>query len=103
MTGISSDPKSKKQKHRSTEDPDTSHIGSKKKKEKPVKATAGPVAPPSEDAQRRTQKSKGKSPALDLPSEFRVINASLILSIPPVFASDLRAGVEEMLDSMVMR
>ncbi|KIJ67752.1 hypothetical protein HYDPIDRAFT_165588 [Hydnomerulius pinastri MD-312] len=48
-------------------------------------------------------KDKGKSRASDQPSEFRVINASLVLSVPPVFASDLQAGVEEMLDSMVMR
>lgn len=35
--------------------------------------------------------------------EFHVIKASLILPISPVFANDPRAGVEEMLDSMVMR
>ncbi|KAF9237537.1 hypothetical protein BU15DRAFT_17488, partial [Melanogaster broomeanus] len=46
---------------------------------------------------------KGKSRASNQPGEFRTINASLVLSIPPVFSSDLRAGVEEMLDSMVMR
>jgi DNA-directed RNA polymerase I subunit RPA43 len=109
MTGILPDPQSKKRKHRPTEDPDTTHSVSRKKKEKRHKATAQSVAPPSEDAlssQKRKPKSvkdKGKSRALDLPSEFHVINASLVLSIPPVFASDLRAGVEEMLDSMIMR
>ncbi len=36
-------------------------------------------------------------------SDFRVVNASLVLSVPPVFAANPRAGVQEMLDSMVMR
>lgn len=44
-------------------------------------------------------KDKGKGKA----TEFQVINASLVVSVPPVFASDPRAGVQEMLDSMVMR
>lgn len=35
--------------------------------------------------------------------EFQVINASLTLSVPPIFADNPRAGVEEMLDSMIMR
>ncbi|KAL4074071.1 hypothetical protein J3A83DRAFT_2666260 [Scleroderma citrinum] len=38
-----------------------------------------------------------------LPSEFCIINATTVLSIPPVFSIDLRAGVEELLDSMIMR
>jgi len=36
-------------------------------------------------------------------SEFRVVNASLVLSVPPVFAANPRAGAQEMLDSMIMR
>lgn len=36
-------------------------------------------------------------------SEFRVVKSSLVLSVPPVFAANPRAGVEEMLDSMIMR
>ena len=36
-------------------------------------------------------------------NQFRVIQASLSLSIAPVFANNLRAGAEEMLDSMLMR
>jgi len=35
--------------------------------------------------------------------EFHVVSASLVVSIPPIFASNPTAGVEEMLDSMVMR
>jgi DNA-directed RNA polymerase I subunit RPA43 len=36
-------------------------------------------------------------------SEFELVQASLTLSIPPIFAADPLAGVHEMLDSMVMR
>jgi hypothetical protein len=35
--------------------------------------------------------------------EFRVVNASFVVSIAPVFAKDPLAGVAELLDSMVMR
>lgn len=101
MAGLSSVSGSKKRKHRPTESVDTSH---KKKKKKEKRETT--VAPAPEDAlslKPKSPKNKGKSRASDNPSEFRVVNASLALSIPPVFASDLRAGVEEMLDSMVMR
>ncbi|KAF9566818.1 hypothetical protein CPC08DRAFT_814687 [Agrocybe pediades] len=41
--------------------------------------------------------------ALSPDAEFQVVNANLTLSIPPVFATNPRAGVEEMLDSMIMR
>ncbi|KAI6046133.1 hypothetical protein EDC04DRAFT_2598341 [Pisolithus marmoratus] len=36
-------------------------------------------------------------------SEFCTVNATTVLSVPPIFSNNLRAGVEEMLDSMVMR
>lgn len=36
-------------------------------------------------------------------SEFRIVNASLVLAVPPIFAANPIAGVQEMLDSMVMR
>ncbi|KAH7913163.1 hypothetical protein BJ138DRAFT_668705 [Hygrophoropsis aurantiaca] len=49
------------------------------------------------------KKDKGKARAIEANSEFRVIKASLMVSIAPVFANNLRGGVEEMLDSMVMR
>lgn len=35
--------------------------------------------------------------------EFQVVRAALTLSVPPVFAANPRAGIEEMLDSMIMR
>ncbi|RPD57605.1 hypothetical protein L226DRAFT_610642 [Lentinus tigrinus ALCF2SS1-7] len=44
---------------------------------------------------------KGKGRATD--DAFRVVRASLNVSVSPVFANDLRGGVEEMLDSMLMR
>ncbi|KAI0705049.1 hypothetical protein C8T65DRAFT_653060 [Cerioporus squamosus] len=44
---------------------------------------------------------KGKGRATD--AAFRVVRASLSVSVAPVFANDLRGGVEEMLDSMLMR
>ncbi|KAF8444748.1 hypothetical protein L210DRAFT_3611036 [Boletus edulis BED1] len=105
MTSTLSDPPSKKRRHRGTEGSDASP----KKKVKRHQTTAQSVASPSEDAlssqkhKPKSPKDKGKSRAPDPPSEFRLVSASLVLSIPPVFASDLRAGVEEMLDSMVMR
>jgi DNA-directed RNA polymerase I subunit RPA43 len=63
---------------------------------------AGPDAP----RKKKKEKSKqemGKPRAKPSTSEFRVTKATITLSIPPVFASNLRAGAEEMLDSMIMR
>lgn len=36
-------------------------------------------------------------------SEFCTVDATTVLSVPPIFANNLRAGVEELLDSMIMR
>ncbi|KAG6917424.1 hypothetical protein DXG01_002510 [Tephrocybe rancida] len=49
--------------------------------------------------EKRDKKDKGK--ARD--TEFHVVKTSLVVSIAPTFAANPRAGVEEMLDSMVMR
>lgn len=46
---------------------------------------------------------KGKGKGRETDGGFRDVKASLVVSIPPVFAKNLRLGVEEMLDSMVMR
>ena len=35
--------------------------------------------------------------------EFCSVKASIVLAVPPVFANRLRCGVEEMLDTMIMR
>lgn len=56
----------------------------------------------SKDAKSKEQKrDKGKARADS--GEFKVLNATMSVSIPPVFANNLRTGAEEMLDSMVMR
>ncbi|CCL99080.1 uncharacterized protein FIBRA_01093 [Fibroporia radiculosa] len=52
---------------------------------------------------KSVRKEKGKARARDDETEFRVVQTSMVVSIPPVFASNLRAGVEEMLDSLLMR
>ncbi|TFY72137.1 hypothetical protein EVG20_g873 [Dentipellis fragilis] len=49
-------------------------------------------------------KDKGKGKSHDNASgEFRAVKASVVLAIPPAFASKPKDGAEEMLDSMVMR
>ncbi|OBZ70658.1 DNA-directed RNA polymerase I subunit rpa43 [Grifola frondosa] len=54
----------------------------------------------SKSTHKSKKKDKGKSKSGS--REFRVIHASMSVSIPPIFANNLRAGVEEMLDSMLM-
>ncbi|KAM5538915.1 hypothetical protein V8D89_007410 [Ganoderma adspersum] len=51
--------------------------------------------------QKKVKQDKGKGRATD--DAFRVVRASLTVSVPPAFAADLRGGVEELLDSMLMR
>lgn len=53
------------------------------------------------NSQEKKRKDKGKARADD--GQFKVMNATMAVSIPPVFANNQRAGVEEMLDSMIMR
>lgn len=54
----------------------------------------------SNKAKEGKKKGKGIAPS---DSQFKVVKATLALSIPPVFAMKPREGAEEMLDSMVMR
>jgi hypothetical protein len=54
------------------------------------------------DKKKKQDKGKARE-TTDDGSEFKVIKGSLVVSIPPIFASSPRTGVEEMLDSMVMR
>ncbi|KAJ7262259.1 hypothetical protein B0H12DRAFT_1105014 [Mycena haematopus] len=51
--------------------------------------------------QSRT-KDKGKARESD-EAEFQTVTATLVVSVPPIFASNPSAGVQEMLDSMIMR
>ncbi|KAF9501990.1 hypothetical protein BDN71DRAFT_1438751 [Pleurotus eryngii] len=48
------------------------------------------------------KKDKGKAKEVE-ESEFRIVRTTLTVSISPIFASNPRIGVEELLDSMVMR
>lgn len=62
----------------------------------------GPTKKYKKDAKtKKVKKDKGKAKESD--TEFQIIKASLVVSIPPVFAGNPRTGVEEMLDSMIMR
>lgn len=83
----------------------------KTKKRKHAHPTVDATADAAESSTKRSKgdkvkkdqskrKSKGKEVAA---GEFRVVQATLPLSIPPVFANKLWAGAEEMLDSMLMR
>ena len=51
----------------------------------------------------RSSPVKRRKGSHDVGSEFRIVNASLVLSVPPVFAANPLVGVQEMLDSMIMR
>ncbi|GLB37135.1 putative SHS2 domain found in N terminus of Rpb7p/Rpc25p/MJ0397 [Lyophyllum shimeji] len=64
-------------------------------------STEAHVELPAKKAKKEKREKKDKGKAKD--TEFHVVKTSLIVSIPPVFAGNPRAGVEEMLDSMVMR
>ncbi|KAI0329690.1 hypothetical protein GY45DRAFT_1324659 [Cubamyces sp. BRFM 1775] len=83
--------KSKKRKHAAAEAGVTEPSTKRSKKDKDAKRLA----------KEQARVDKGKSRATD--DAFRVVRASLTVSVPPAFAADLRGGVEEMLDSMLMR
>ncbi|KAG5642438.1 hypothetical protein DXG03_002784 [Asterophora parasitica] len=59
--------------------------------------------------EKKEKKEKGKARGdaahtdANADSEFHVVKTELVVSIAPVFVGNPRAGVEEMLDSMVMR
>lgn len=72
----------------------------------PISETSAMAAAPTvQDRRSKKDKAKGKSRAADgvEEGEFTVVRSSVVVSIPPVFADNPRAGVEEMLDSMLMR
>ncbi|KAJ7188353.1 hypothetical protein C8R46DRAFT_1054528 [Mycena filopes] len=54
------------------------------------------------NAPKSKTKGKGKARETDAEAQFRTVQASLVVSVPPMFASNPHAGVQEMLDSMVM-
>ncbi|KAI0298546.1 hypothetical protein BC826DRAFT_997946 [Russula brevipes] len=61
-----------------------------------MKRKSSPVPMDVDDSPKRVRKEKAGE-------EFRSVNASVVLAVPPVFANRLRSGVEEMLDTMIMR
>lgn len=83
------------------------HIDLSTKKRKHAPAVDGADAADKKakkDAKKqKTEHKKDKGKARETDTEFRVVQASLVVSVPPVFSSSPRKGVEEMLDSMVMR
>ena len=75
------------------------------KKRKP--AASDPGLQPKKKAKiqgaEKKVKNKGKAREGDAEAEFQVVQASLVVSVPPIFANNPHAGVQEMLDSMIMR
>ncbi|KAK7057277.1 DNA-directed RNA polymerase I subunit rpa43 [Favolaschia claudopus] len=78
------------------------------KKRKP--AVAEPNSQPKKKAKIAVEsrssdrsKDKGKARESDAEAEFQTVTASLVVSVPPIFASNPHIGVQEMLDSMIMR
>ncbi|KAJ7925219.1 hypothetical protein B0H13DRAFT_1975542 [Mycena leptocephala] len=55
------------------------------------------------NGEKSKSKDKGKARESDAEAEFQTVKASLVVSVPPIFASNPHAGVQEMLDSMIMR
>ena len=68
----------------------------------PKKRKAQDQAPSSSKILKKKSKILPNS-NIDSEGEFHVVKASLRLSVPPIFANNPRAGIEEMLDSMIMR
>ncbi len=55
------------------------------------------------DKKQNKKREKGRAMEGNANSAFRVVSASVVLSIPPVFAMEPMKGVNELLDSLVMR
>ncbi|KAH8107973.1 hypothetical protein BXZ70DRAFT_913515 [Cristinia sonorae] len=83
-------------------------VVAKKRKLIPVEGALGePSAKRSKTEKQsrkdKKEKKKDKGKAREEDGQFKVVQATMALSIPPIFANTLTAGAEEMLDSMVMR
>ncbi|KAJ7703283.1 hypothetical protein B0H17DRAFT_1042573 [Mycena rosella] len=72
------------------------------KKRKPTRPDAA-LQPNKKAKVAPVEKGKGKAKESDADAQFQVVQASLVVSVPPMFASSPHAGVQEMLDSMIMR
>jgi hypothetical protein len=84
----------------STRDPDFSSLSTLDNDEPTMSA---PSSKKRRESIGRLSTAKRRKESHDTNSEFCVVNASLVLSVPPVFAANPLVGVQEMLDSMVMR
>ncbi|PCH36117.1 hypothetical protein WOLCODRAFT_166700 [Wolfiporia cocos MD-104 SS10] len=80
----------------------TAQNHTKKRKHAAAESNLG-VEPSTKRAKVKDKSGKGKGRATDNASEFRIIQAKMAVTIPPVFANNPRAGAEEMLDSLLMR
>jgi hypothetical protein len=61
-----------------------------------MKRKRSPVSMDVDGSPKRARKEKAND-------EFRSVKASIVLAVPPVFTNRLHSGVEEMLDTMIMR
>ncbi|TFK22581.1 hypothetical protein FA15DRAFT_671373 [Coprinopsis marcescibilis] len=61
----------------------------------------GESTQPTKKLKKIQQNGKGKEKRHD--SEFQIVSTTLSLSVPPIFARKPVSGVEEMLDSLIMR
>ncbi|KAG8957947.1 hypothetical protein FRC03_009668 [Tulasnella sp. 419] len=89
----------KKRKHHPSTPDAISHKKSKKDRRK---HTDAPISEVNKSDSSVKFKAKQK-PLHEQSQEFTVTRSSLLVSIPPVFANNPSTGVEEMLDSLVMK
>lgn len=75
----------------------------KRKQPSTSKAPDSPAKKSKKSSNEKRDKKDAKLKGKARDTEFHVVNTSLVVSIAPIFANNLRVGVEEMLDSMVMR
>lgn len=81
----------------------TSAASPKKRKQTQDGAAVAPKKKAKHDLVSDVSTAKNRDKGKGKETAFQVVQSSLVLSISPVFASNPRAGVEEMLDSMIMR
>ncbi|KAJ3733645.1 hypothetical protein DFJ43DRAFT_995096 [Lentinula guzmanii] len=95
-------------KRKQTEQPQESPLASPKKKAKQDAISHFPnntsdVSSTQPEKNDRNIKGKGKGKGKGKETAFQVVQSSLVISVSPVFSSNPRAGIEELLDSMIMR
>ena len=67
------------------------------KRKQPVAGSQ--VSQPSKKSKKTPDNVKGKG----RDREFNLVTSTMVVSVAPVFAGNPRAGVEELLDSLIMR